>query len=232
MHSTGVMAFCGSAVKQSGETAGFVALSDASGRPLWLIQMNPLRPRLIIFGPNNTIWTIGEEVEGGHVTLADHFVFRTISLDGHSVNSHTLRSALNLGMLQLGSSSRLGMSALVASADRVGLYIAKAHRWSEFSADGTWIGSWIIPLPTYQNNTQTIDIPMRAVVLTRDDRVLGYFSGHSRGRGMYELSRSKATWLRRDDLDPKQVLVGIEDNQLLLESSQDGNFVFKWYPLN
>ena len=233
-----VVAFCGDAAMKSGEVAGFVALSDFGGRMLWIIQTNPYHPLLITFGPNNTIWVIGQNGEDGHPTLADHFVFRIISQDGRSVGSHTLRSAFGgVGALHLGMSPKLGTSALVASLDRVGLYHAREKRWTEFGPDGTWLGSWTLPLPTYQNNGQTFEIPLQTVLLTPDNRVLAYFFGRVRGRGFYELSRSDGTWLRRDDLNSNQNLagvpIGIEGNQILLQSEpENGNEVFKWRPLN
>jgi hypothetical protein len=243
IHDTAVadsrlVAFCGDAATKAGGAAGFVALSESGGRMLWIIQTNPYHPILITFGPNNTIWVIGQNGEDGHATLVDHFVFRIISLDGRLVGSHTLRSTLGgQGALHLGTSSRLGMSALVASSDRVGLYNARAKRWTEFGPDGTWLGSWTLPLPTYQNNGQTFEIPMRTVLLTPDNRVFAYFSGRVRGRGFYELSRSDGTWLRRDDLNSNPALagvpIGIEGNQILVQSEpENGSEVFKWRPLN
>ncbi|HWT78754.1 MAG TPA: hypothetical protein VN648_08110, partial [Candidatus Methylomirabilis sp.] len=159
------------------------AVVDREGKLKTYISTAPYMPFHVCFGPDHSIWAIGQVRNGKAKGAADYFVLHHYSREGQELGAFLPRSSLDKDDIAEPAEIFVGVALLRATSERIGAYLFYGGRrkgpWIEFGLDGKEIGRWKLP--------DGFDGHVRA--FTRGGQV--YASGLS---GLFVLDHSTGKW--------------------------------------
>ena len=222
----------------SGEKAALLCFADATGKTTLTHRLNPFLGQLVTVSSDGRIWVFGQNIADNieDAVLHDAYVFQVFNADGTLATSHTLASTVSPKKIIPIGESRSGMSRLISSGDRVGLYVARLNQWSEYAnTDGRLLGKWVIPFPTVKVDGIDYSLTPAGVALTASNRLFGYFwnkqAPRFKGLGYYEFDRVSGIWksVSEMNLGKYSMLWGAEGEKLLVSTgSPSGMDGYLW----
>lgn len=137
---SGDVAVIGSAVDAEGRMAHFLRVVGADGAPGDFQRTNPYSPRFVTFGPDDSIWTFGTDIEAEN-EKAEHDLLAKYDDKGSLEKTFFPRSAFSMPHRPTVHAPR-GATCLRSAADRIGLYVSRSEEWLEFDDAGQLLGRW------------------------------------------------------------------------------------------
>jgi hypothetical protein len=129
-------------------TRSGIAIEDATGVQVRVIETEPYKPSQVCFAPDHTLWIFGDQWRPADLPARDFMTFRHYSRDGKLLGSFVPRSALpgwqGAGLDQV-LAPFVGLWRLRAANDRIGAALLvgpSTQAWVELSLDGQLIGQW------------------------------------------------------------------------------------------
>lgn len=229
-------------VSGSGQASAGLHLIGADGKVAAIRRTNPFRPQLVTVDNLGKIWLFGQNLAEGMDGLnSDHFVFQVLDSNGGLLETHTLSSTISrTRLIPLAPGLQEGQSALLAAADRVGLYIARLRQWREYSTSksGDRLGEWTIDPPTVVVDGKAQALSLMGMAFTQSGRLFAFFYNRTDPlgtAGYYELDRKTSAWRLSTQIDSTRYarLWGADGDRLLVlkKDQRDGFFEFEWINL-
>jgi hypothetical protein len=137
--ATGYLAFAGTAYGDGDRAGGFLAIVSPDRTSQRVVRTEPYVPFAVTFAPDGTIWTAGplKDDSGRDVgDAASYSMIHRFDIQGRPLRGAVPRSTFP------GPETPVGGSFFVTSKDRVGWVSPLAHRYMEFSLDGTLLASY------------------------------------------------------------------------------------------
>ncbi len=138
----GYVAFAGTAYGDGDRAGGFLAILSPDRTSQRVVRTEPYVPFAITFASDGTIWTAGllKDDSGRDVgDAASYLMIQRFDIQGRPLRGAVPRSTFP------GLETPVGGSFFVNSKDRVGWGSPLAHRYMEFSLDGTLLASYPFP---------------------------------------------------------------------------------------
>ncbi len=129
-----------SAVDAVGRMAHFFCVIGADGVPGEFIRTNPYSPRYVTFGPEDSIWIFGTDIEAED-GKSEHDLFVKYDDKGRLEKTFFPRSAFSTRIHPTVHGPR-GTTCLRSASDRIGVYVSQSEEWLEFGANGGLLGRW------------------------------------------------------------------------------------------
>lgn len=124
----------------AGGLAHFMCVIGSDGVMGDFLRTNPYSPRFVTFGPDNSIWTFGTDIDAEN-EKADHDLLAKYDDKGNPAKTFLPRSAFSTS-LHPAANAGGGSTCLRSAAERIGLHVSRSHEWLEFDADGALLGRW------------------------------------------------------------------------------------------
>ena len=137
--ATGYVAFAGTAYGDGDRAGGFLAIVSPDRTSQRVVRTEPNVSFAITFASDGTIWTAGllKDDSGRDVgDAASYYMIHRFDIQGRPLGGAVSRSTFP------GPETPVGGSFFVTSKDRVGWVSPMAHRYMEFSLDGTLLASY------------------------------------------------------------------------------------------
>jgi hypothetical protein len=127
---------------------GGFALFDRAGNQIGFFDTGDYLPTQVAFGPDHSVWTIGELAGGVDSFTADYFVLRNYSREGKELGRFLSRATF--AYLQLGTGipiqplvmPMLGLWELRVSKNHVDAIFHQGHVWAQTDLKGQEQGRW------------------------------------------------------------------------------------------
>jgi hypothetical protein len=200
----------GSAVSQSGELAWFFADISLSGESnAKVVHTSPFEPRSVAFGTDGSVWLLGLQLgPDRHFRNApDHFIVEHLNRDGTLEGSYLKRSSIACGTLAPAAG---GLAKILASDDRIGLFLRLCDTWVELKPNGDLIGSWKWNPSRWGDNTKDKSLGVITAAMTGNDEVYATIISTENGtkiRGLFRLDRTRNDWVSAN-IDAARETVG------------------------
>ncbi len=223
--ATGDAVVASSFVDMTGRMAHSLCVVGEDGAVGDFIRTNPFSPREVCFGPGDSIWTLGRNIEAENEGR-DHDLFARYDTAGSLLNTLVPRSTFADGTHPTNWGGRGKGVFIRASADRIGAYLGRAEEWLEFSPDGSPQGRW--------NASTQAGRAVTSVALTDSP---GVFAWQHKGAqsGLYQFDHANSQWVaveetlgesQRPALGP---LLGSDGDQLVLRSGWTDPDLVEWH---
>ena len=124
----------------AGGLAHFMCVIGSDGVMGDFLRTNPYSPRFVTFGPDNSIWTFGTDIDAEN-GKADHDLLAKYDNKGNLKKTFFPRSAFSTPFHPTTYAGK-GRTCLRSAAERIGLHISRAEEWLEFDIDGRLLGRW------------------------------------------------------------------------------------------
>ncbi len=173
-----------SGVDAAGRMAHFLCVIDADGVPGDIVRTNPYSPRHVTFGPQDSIWTFGRNIEADD-NKSDYDLFAQYDSGGGLAKTFFRRDAFKTIVHPASHGGPGGSVFLRSASDRIGLYSGQAAEWLEFDTGGNLLGRW----PAKPEGEKDVDY----FALTASSEVYSWQAGKGMS-GLYRFDRSSARW--------------------------------------
>ncbi|HXX17582.1 MAG TPA: hypothetical protein VEJ47_21970 [Candidatus Eremiobacteraceae bacterium] len=193
--SDGRLGVVGSVVDVAGSDAWiFADISLSNQRPVKIVHVSPFQARALDFAHDGSVWILGAKPAPGELSLRnapDHFIVEHFSRDGVFEGEYIKRSTIPCKALPGAG----GLARVVASDDRIGLFLQGCDYWVELKPNGDLIGTWHWSGKLANGTEQRVTY----VALTSDDQLYAYVvqarNGTQATRGLFRLDRSNSDWI-------------------------------------
>lgn len=186
----GMLAVTGEARSKDGAYAPFIAIISSDGGIERVIRPDPFIPLQLTFGPDDTLWVLGREMEGpAGQGPPPHDILRHYDLSGH-----VLGSFFQSDTFVTQHRHPTSFAFLVASQDRISFYSVVAGEWVEVSPSGTLLGRWRVPLADSTMVTGVALLPSGALYLSLQNR-----NGEGPPVAVYRINRGTTSVLETVD---------------------------------
>ncbi len=128
-----------SALSVDGAPGAFIGFFDASGKPAKLVRTTPAAALRICFLDDGTLWALVRMHDDQFNELPEYDMLRHYSADGVLIGTALPRQTVAAKEFPGEQGS------LVASHDRVGLYLNGSKTWVDLSYSGQVLGRWQMP---------------------------------------------------------------------------------------
>jgi hypothetical protein len=194
---------------------GHIGLSDSIGNAFPDIQTEDFNPTAVAFGPDHSIWAVGQPWPRTVETSSDFFILRHYSRKGQLLGAFLPRSSFPA--VEKRMQEPVAYPSIQIANNRIGVAIQLAHwrdsAWVETDLSGKEIGRW----PWTQN--------VMPITITSTGRVF------AQGNGIYELDRAVGTW-KPAQVAQMGVLVGADENQLVFADRSSASLIRVAIPSN
>jgi len=182
----GRIAAVGWAVDASGTFAYFLADVSPTTGHIRVVHTTPFHGRDVAFGSDGTLWLVGYQVVPGDKSSAapDHDIVQHYGADGTLKDSHVLRSSLQCERFPMGFA--VAEPAILASRDRIGVFLRACNKWIELDPAGELVGQWIWPKMESVRRMSNVAFTPSGEVYTTVSSSAGIWLGH--------LDKKTSTW--------------------------------------
>ncbi len=173
-----------SGVDSAGRMAHFLCVVGADGVPGAFLQTNPYSPRHVTFGPDDSIWTFGRNIDAEN-EKSDHDLFAKYDGRGEGLEKTFFPRSAFSAPIHPSTHGRAGTTCLRSAADRIGAYVSQSEEWLEFGAEGDLLGRW----PAKTETGGIVDY----LALTASAELYSWQRGKGTV-GLYRFDRAGARW--------------------------------------
>ncbi len=182
----------GTAVKQDGTRAYFIAGADRSGKVTAAIQTNPFFPKSVCSAADGTIWSFGELGRNADGSIADGDMLRQFDLAKGLVSSYLPRSTFGNGRSSpaQGGGERREVY-FRCSAGKIVIYSGSSNQYVDFDVESR-------SAERFKIDRSSADLPLRGLAVTPSGDVYGHLEDYSKPNGLQglfylEFDRNKGT---------------------------------------
>ncbi len=131
--------------KSDGTLAVGVFIVEKPGRITRVIRTNPLVALRVGFGPDQSIWALVRDA-AAEETGRDYDVLQKYGREGQFLGSF-LRRSLFPGKRHPAAHANGGITQMVKSPDRIGIFLATTGEWVEVNPEGALLGRSVVKAP-------------------------------------------------------------------------------------
>ncbi len=215
----------------AGEVATVLCSIAPGGRITRVVRTDSFFGDDLAVAPNGHIWAFGTPPLLYKEKTAEYDTLAHYDRDGKLLGRHLPRAGFGVPYSPT-LTHNLGISRVVASPTRVGVFSARAQQWIEFSSSGELLDRFTLPPPAGPDG-KAAETP--EVVMTESGAVYGYFlvspkPGGKFYSGLHQLDRANRKWVlvpRERFMEGFGGLFGFEGNSVILRR---GCCTYGWFP--